>query len=249
MGARVPATLVQWTLGVLLISWRYLWTTTVLHRWAQRGDTGDGPPPLPADQFDERSQLLEHGSGALYHRTFTIALAEATLTAHELIDRLADNLNRGVPTEVTSVKPIRAPSGRLRVGEELVVRMPGPYDGPVRVVHRDETSFRLATLRGHMEAGQIEFRAHDGDGVTRFQIEAWARPGDRLVRFLYSRLWLASEIQLNMWVRFCLNVARIARARPETGVTIRTYVVDDPDDLRHCVAHERPRESRSVAQR
>lgn len=40
-------------------------------------------------------------------------------------------------------------------GDEFVVRMPGPWDGPVRVVRRDESSFRLATLDGHLEAGEI----------------------------------------------------------------------------------------------
>jgi hypothetical protein len=46
----------------------------------------------------------------------------------------------------------------LAVGDEFVVRMPGPWDGPARVVSRTPTSFRLATLDGHLEAGQIEFR-------------------------------------------------------------------------------------------
>ncbi len=36
--------------------------------------------------------------------------------------------------------------------------MPGPWDGPVLVVDQTPTSFRFATLKGHLEAGQIEFR-------------------------------------------------------------------------------------------
>ena len=50
----------------------------------------------------------------------------------------------------------------MEVGDEYVVRMPGPWDGPVRVVEVTPTSFRLATLDGHLEAGQIEFRARRG---------------------------------------------------------------------------------------
>ena len=51
----------------------------------------------------------------------------------------------------------------MRVGDEFVVRMPGPWDGPVRVVERDpDARFRLVTLAGHLEAGQIEFRASTG---------------------------------------------------------------------------------------
>ena len=47
------------------------------------------------------------------------------------------------------------------------------------------TSVRLATLRGHLEAGQIEFSARDvADGVVEFQIESWARAADRHLRTL-----------------------------------------------------------------
>ena len=82
----------------------------------------------------------------------------------------------------------RGGEGPLAVGDEFVVRMPGPWDGPVTVVDRTPTSFRFATLKGHLEAGQIEFRTSaDGDAV-RFEIESWARSGDRLSGLLYDRV-------------------------------------------------------------
>ena len=100
--------------------------------------------------------------------------------------------------------------------------MPGPWDGPVRVVRRDATSFRLATLQGHLEAGQIEFRAAaDGDAL-RFEIESWARAGDRLADVMYNKLRLAKEIQLNMWTHFCIRAAALAGGRPRGGIAIRT---------------------------
>ena len=89
---------------------------------------------------------------------------------------------------------------RLVVGDELAVRLPGPWDGPVRVVEVTETSFRLATLRGHMEAGEIGFRADTNDrGWTAFEIESWARSGDGMFYWLYERFPLARELQLHMW--------------------------------------------------
>jgi len=103
-----------------------------------------------------------------------------------------------------------------------VVRMPGPWDGPVRVIGRDATSFRLATLDGHLEAGEIEFRAaRDGD-VLHFEIESWARAGDRLSDLMYNKLRLAKEIQLNMWTHFCIRAAALAGGRPKGGITIST---------------------------
>jgi len=100
--------------------------------------------------------------------------------------------------------------------------MPGPWDGPVRVVRRDASSFRLATLDGHLEAGEIEFRAGtDGDGL-HFEIESWARAGDRLSNLLYNNLRLAKEIQLNMWSHFCIRAASMSGGRPQGGIVIQT---------------------------
>jgi hypothetical protein len=100
--------------------------------------------------------------------------------------------------------------------------MPGPWDSPVRVVHRDDHSFRLATLAGHLETGEIEFRAGPEGDALRFEIESWARAGDRLSALLYNRLRLAKEIQLNMWSHFCLRAAALAGGCPRGGITIRT---------------------------
>ena len=49
------------------------------------------------------------------------------------------------------------------VGSEYEIRMPGPWHRSVRTVARTPTSIRLATLDGHMEAGQIEFRTSWAD--------------------------------------------------------------------------------------
>jgi hypothetical protein len=117
----------------------------------------------------------------------------------------------------------------LRQGDEFIVRMPGPWDGPVRVVRRDERSFRLATLDGHLEAGEIEFRAEPDGDALRFEIESWARAGDRLSALLYNKLRLAKEIQLNMWSHFCVRAAALAGGRPQGGITIRTRWVPWPE--------------------
>lgn len=216
----------RWTLGVLLVSWRYLWATTPLHRSVETGDNSDLPPVIPEQLMDDRSQPVESGVGPLFRRLFAVEIQGASSTAEELIDIIAADLNHAVPSEVTTVERISGVPGKLVLGDEIVVRIPGPWDGPVRVVHRTRTSFRLATLAGHLEAGQIEFRARPSGSQLRFEIEAWARPSNRLVHLLYSRLQFAKEIQLNMWVRFCRTAARIAGGRARGGVTIHTRVVD-----------------------
>jgi hypothetical protein len=169
---------------------------------------------------------MENGVGPLFHRLFVVEIEGSSLTAAELIAKVAADLNQAMPSEVTAVERISGAPGELAIGDEIVVRIPGPWDGPVRVVHRTTTSLRLATLTGHLEAGQIEFRARLRGSLLRFEIEAWARSSNWLIHLLYSYLQLAKEIQLNMWVRFCQSTADLAGGRAQGGVTIRTRVID-----------------------
>lgn len=216
-------TVLRWPLGIAQVSWRYMWRTTPMHRSEEPG----GPADLPGRLFDGAAQGPDYqtfadGSGQLLHRRYGVRIAGSHLDPAGLMRLVTGDINQAVP-EMAVFKKTRGRGEKLRApGDEFVVRMPGPWNGPVRVVHRDDTSFRLATLPGHLEAGQIEFRAgRDGDELT-FDIESWARAGDRLADLLYNRLRLAKEIQLNMWSHFCLQVAALSGGRPVGGITIRT---------------------------
>ncbi|MCA1675162.1 MAG: DUF1990 domain-containing protein, partial [Actinobacteria bacterium] len=103
MSVRWPTTLARWTLGVLLVSWRYLWAITPLHRSVETGDATDLPPPLPDQLVDDRSQPMECGVGPLFHRVFAVEIDDSCLTAEELTAKVAD-LNNAVPSEVTAVE-------------------------------------------------------------------------------------------------------------------------------------------------
>jgi hypothetical protein len=226
------AIVARWPLGIAVVSWRYMWRTTPLHRSEEAGSPADLPPgwdqdaDLPGGRVAgvagrPAQQLLAAGSGPLLHRTYAVRITGASLSPAALIRQVETRLNWASP-EMAVFRKTRGSDEGLADGDELVVRMPGPWDGPVRVAGRDATSFRLVTLDGHLEAGQIEFRAElDGDAL-RFEIESWARAGDRLADLLYNRLRLAKEIQLNMWTHFCLRAADLSGGRPQGGVTIRT---------------------------
>jgi Domain of unknown function (DUF1990) len=230
-GANRPArlaTVLRWPLGIALVSWRYMWRTTPLHRCEETGGAADLP-----DRYDHQAepadglQPLTAGVGPMLHRSYSVRIVHSPMSPSALMDTVIANLDRAAP-EMAVFRKTRGGERSLRVGDEFVVRMPGPWDGPVRVIRRDATSFRLATLEGHLEAGEIEFRAAADDGALRFDIESWARAGDRLADLLYNRLRLAKEIQLNMWSHFCVRAAALAHGRPRGGVTIRTRWVDWP---------------------
>ncbi|HEV7624905.1 MAG TPA: DUF1990 family protein [Streptomyces sp.] len=231
---RRAGVLLRLPVGVFLVSWQYFWRITALHRSESRGDVRDLPPPLPPELVDEHSKLLAHGVGPMFHRRFRVWIEGSSMSPEELVDAVADNPNRVAPSTVAVFHKTRGDHWAVRVGDEYRVQMPGPWDGPVRVVARDATSLRLGTLQGHLEAGQIEFRACYVDGLLEFGTEAWSRAGDRWADVLYSRLRVAKEIQFNMWVHFCLRAAAIAGGRVAGGVVIDTRGI--AEDLCHDAA-------------
>lgn len=220
---RLLTVLARWLIGTGLVTWRYLWETTPLHRGGEcRGDETDLPPELPPEAVDARVQLARDGCGRLFHRRFRVRIADADVGPETLIQWICRDFKHFVPSEVVDVHTGELRDRGLDVADELLVEMPGPWNGPVKVVHRDVDRLRLVTLRGHLEAGQVQFRAREDGGLLVFDIELWARPATRLVHLLYSHLRLAKEIQLNMWVRFCLSATAMAGGRPADGVHIST---------------------------
>ncbi|MBO8193474.1 DUF1990 family protein [Streptomyces oryzae] len=240
-GRRI-GTLLRFPVGVLLVSWQYMWRVTALHRSETAGGPGDLPPALPAGLVDELTQRLADGAGPMFRRRFTVRIRGARMSPEALIDAVAADPNRPAPSTVAVFHKTGGGGGPARVGDEYRVQMPGPWDGPVRVLHRDPVTIRLGTLRGHLEAGQIQFTAwedqdeDDGEGGLRFRVEAWSRAGDRWADLIYSRLRVAKEIQFNMWVHFVLGAAALAGGRPHGGVTIETRSIppEDCEAAQHC---------------
>ncbi|MDQ4090757.1 MAG: DUF1990 domain-containing protein [Actinomycetota bacterium] len=218
----------SWPVGIALTSWAYMWRITPLHRRELAGSMDhDAPPPLPPGTSRDEAQLSEDGVGPLFHRRYAALIVDCELSAEELMARLLADLNKAAPTEFARFTKVLGDKGRMDVGDEYVVRMPGPWDGPVRVVERTETSFRFITLDTHLEAGQIEFRVTREDEGLRFTIESWARSGDQLSRIMYQRLRMAKEVQFHMWTSFLERVVKIAGGRFARGIDADTRVVDD----------------------
>ncbi|WP_298176996.1 DUF1990 domain-containing protein [Saccharomonospora sp.] len=228
---RALTVVTRWLLGTALVTWRYLWETTPLHRTECPGDEWDRPPQVPPEAIDDRVQLISDGCGPVFHRRFHVCIAAAELGADQLIDRVIHDFKHFVPSEVVDVRSDEAGAQGLEVGDEMLVEMPGPWNGPVRVVHRENTLLRLVTLRGHLEAGQVQFRARQDGAVLVFEIELWARCSSRLVHLLYTRLRFAKEVQLNMWVRFCLAAVATSGGRLVDGVHVSTRRIDTSGDV------------------
>jgi hypothetical protein len=216
-----------WPLGVAWTSFAYIWRTTPLHRRQLDGSLPeDLPPPLPDGINLDEVQRPSDGDGPLFHRTYTGVMRDARMSAEALIARVSADPDQVAPRALAKFRKTTGTEGKMQVGDEFLVHMPGPWDGPVLTIEVTPRSFRFATLAGHLEAGQIEWRASDRDGRLVFQIESWARAGDRLSAVMHDRLLMAKEVQLHMWSSVIERVALFTGGTLEAGIDIDTHRVD-----------------------
>jgi hypothetical protein len=216
----------RWPAGMALATIRYL----RLVRSVERSSVKQSglPPGLQTPDDTSEVQAIESGVGPAYERNYRVVFDAPRTTPDELLDQILNDFNAVSPTEVAEFLSRSSDDVEPEVGTEFAVRMPGPWDAIVRVVDRSPTSFRLATLRGHMEAGQIAFstgrESSDSNkpGAMFFEIRSVARSADRPFGLLYEQFWFASEMQLHMWVHLCRRVVALAEGEQIGKVEVRT---------------------------
>ena len=198
-------------------------------------DRVPGPPvaPPPDPPGGPRVQPESEGVGPRFHRRYSVDVAHAAKTPTELVACIAADIQRYVPDELAVFEKTKGEAGRLAVGDEFYIEIRSPWDGPVRVVEAEPTRFTLATLEGHMEAGQIRFQAQDHPdepGALRFAIESWARSADPAVDLAYDGLGVAKGAQQAMWTFFCERVAEDCGGRRMGEVRVTTEREADDRD-------------------
>jgi hypothetical protein len=181
----------------------------------------EGPPAVPLP-LRAGAQLDEDGVGPLYHRRYRVTISDTQRSSTDVMGRIQSDPNVAAPSEFARFHKLGGTEAGMRSGDEYLVHMPGPWDGPVRVVDVSPSSFRFVTLKGHLEAGQIEFRAAYDDALLVFEIESWARSGDRLAAVLYDSFRLAKEVQLHMWTSFLEKVVSLSGGIRRGPITIET---------------------------
>lgn len=220
---------VAWAAGIPFASTRYISRDVEIRReetscsWPLAGFPEDGHArgqragmKVPAD-----------GVGDAYRRRYRVCIDDPLLRAEDLIAIMHNDPGVACPLEIARFEKTRGRPGLIERGDEFRVRLPGPWNGPVRVIDVTPCSFRLATLEGHMEAGEIEFRANElPDGRIGFEIESWARSASRAFGLLYDGFGLSRELQLHMWAQFLERAAQISGGTVSDAIEVTTERCD-----------------------
>ena len=218
----------RWSRRVATTAWEYLSRTRRVRRHEGAGSAAeDLPAPLPSNLALTGLQDLAEGVGPLLHRCYVARVRDAKMTAAEVIGAFAGRPNCASPQQLADFDKVKGEHGALRVGDEFTIRIPGPWDGPVRVVEVDSTGFGFVTLDGHLEAGRIRFSATDlAAGCLELRIEAWARGGDHVSNVLFDRIGINKEIQLHTWTSVLARLTQLAQGRRDGPICATTRRVD-----------------------
>jgi hypothetical protein len=160
--------------------------------------------------------------GPVVHRIYGAAIRAPRLTAEKLLAIIAADPNVVAPSEVLRFERTRGERGRLREGDELLIRMAGPWNGPVKVTRRWEEGIRLAATRGNPQLGQVELRARDEEGRIVMEIQTRERAAGLSFRAL-QRIGLIRRMQSYTWAEMLENAAQLAGGRPPERVTVRSW--------------------------
>jgi hypothetical protein len=116
----------RWPIGLVLITWRYLWRVTPVYRRDEEGGSGDLPPAIPDGVDRENIQGLADGYGALLHRRYAVRVTGSRVGPEQAVAQLAAAPNSAAPEDAAVFVKSREEGDSMAVGDEYVVRMPGP---------------------------------------------------------------------------------------------------------------------------
>lgn len=203
----------------------HVWRSCRIDR-SQR-DVDELSEPPPAHEPHPQLQHRDDGVGPILQRTYQVAIVQPRLSAGELIEGLRIDPNYYISSLVAGFVNADVPARNLEAGDELVVELPGPWNGPVVVQHADDQSLLLATLNGHMEAGHIRFDttplddSHEHEGFS-FRIRSWARAGDPAFAAIHVVVPIAKELQTAMWTAMCQRAVLISGGHQLGNVEVIT---------------------------
>ncbi|MDO4263255.1 MAG: DUF1990 family protein [Deinococcus sp.] len=181
---------------------------------------------------EQNKQKASDGFGPLIERRYWTEFQHSKKSAQEIMSYIQRNIEEFSPKTLANFEKEEGSEYVLRPGDEFHITILGPWNGDVRVLEVGETQFRLETLEGHPEAGEITFSIgpveHFPDAL-HFEIRSLARSRDGLVAVTYDKLGVGKKAQEITWVEFCERVCQFSGGEPIGDVQVRTRYEEDLD--------------------
>ncbi len=212
---------IGWLVGAPLAIFRFLRREILV----EQIDGSDPVAPLPAADLRDSPSQTEPGLGPVAHHLYVATTRSPQLATEQLLAIIAADPNVVAPTEVLRFQRPPGTSGSLQKGDEVLIRMAGPWNGPMRVTEKGDERLRLAALPGHPQHGQIELRVRPRNGEHNdIVIELQTRErAAGLSFYLLQRVGLIQRMQSYTWAEILQNAARLAGGQPPDRITIRSW--------------------------
>ena len=198
---RAGARTVGWAIGVPLAMFRFLARRIPIERVAS-----------PADWVAD----------GLVHRRVWAECDRPQLPATRLLNIIAADPNVVLPTEVLQLHKTAGDPRALVCGDRYLIRMAGPWNGPVIVTARDDNRLRLTSCPGNPQQGHVDFLVQDEGGRLRVEIASRYRPASRAFRALARFLPLVERMEVHTGGHVLEMAAQLAGARPPQRIWLQT---------------------------
>lgn len=203
---------------------RHAWRSRIVERTHVMADVFSVAPP--DERPHPRLQPRGSGVGPVVMRTYAVEITDAVHGADTLMEQFRIDPNHFASNLVAGFVQRDRAARNLAVGDELVVEIPGPWNGPCTIDAVDERRVLMATLSGHMEAGHIVFETVPSDTGTSphytFRVRSWARAGDAGFAALQLVAPIGKELQTAMWCAMCERAVAVSGGRRRGPITVHT---------------------------
>lgn len=204
-----------WLAGAPLAIFRFLRRRTPV-------EERDSSAALLGESSEAANREGDQGVGPEIHRLYSATARDPALSAERVLSVIAADPNVIAPWEVLRFEKAHGEAGGLREGDTLLVRMAGPWNGPVKVSRRWDQGFRLVSARGHPQIGEVELRMRDEDDGIAMEISTRARAAG-FTFHLMQRIGLIRRMEAYAWSEMLENAAQLAGGRPPERITVRSW--------------------------
>ncbi|MBV9468443.1 MAG: DUF1990 family protein [Abitibacteriaceae bacterium] len=185
---------------------------------------------------NQRDTLVaSDGAGPLLQRDYWATIHGSACTPEEAVQKVLKDFPEFSPRHLaefsgdTMSAEAETATKPLSLGDEMQIQIKMTGLSQVRIVHIDERSMTMRTLKGHPEAGRITFGAYyDAEDHLIFRIRSRARASSSLKYVGYELFGKA--MQTEVWITF---VQRVAEA---CGGTIQAEVQVNETEVSATVA-------------